>query len=85
MQGLNLINDTLAEIRKDISDLKERVARVEEKLESISRVESGLQSLEKRVRKLENRFWIAIGIFLVIVFLARIFLPDFDITITPKP
>ena len=82
MQGINQINDTLGEIRKDISELKERVARVEEKT---SRVESGLQSLEKRVRSLENRFWIAIGIFVVIVFLARIFLPDFDITITPKP
>lgn len=85
MQSLNLINGTLDEIRKDISDLKDRVARVEEKVESISRVESGLQSLEKRVRKLENRFWVAVGIFVVIIFLARIFLPDFDIAITPKP
>ena len=85
MQGLNLINGTLNEIRKDISDLKDRVARLEEKAESIPRVESGLQSLEKRVRKLENRFWVAVGIVAVIVFLARIFLPDFDITITLKP
>ena len=85
MQGLNLINGTLNEIRKDISDLKDRVARVEEKVESIPRVESGLQSLEKRVRKLENRFWVAVGIVAFIVFLARIFLPDFDITITLKP
>ena len=85
MHGLNRIEDQIAEIREDISELKERIARVEEKLESISRVESGLQSLEKRVRNLENRVWLAIGIFVVIVFLARIFLPDFDITITPKP
>lgn len=85
MQGINRIHDRLDELGKDFRDLKERVTRVEEKVESIPRIENGLQSLEKRVRRLENRFWMTIGIFVVIVFLARIFLPDFDITITPKP
>ncbi|MDE3001176.1 MAG: hypothetical protein OXU79_19030 [Gemmatimonadota bacterium] len=85
MHSLIRMHDQLKDIQMDVGDLKERTARFEEKLESIARAESVLQSLEKRVRNLEHRFWIAVGIFVVIAFLARIFLPDFDITFTTKP
>ena len=84
MQGLNQINERLNrienkldEIGKDVGDLKERVARVEEKITPIPQIEKKLWSLQRNV-------WIATGILIVIVFLARIFLPDLDITITPK-
>lgn len=85
IHSLNRMHDQLNDIQKDVGDLKERTARIEEKVGSITRVENALQSLEKRVRNLEHRFWIAVGIFVVIAFLARIFLPDFDITFTTKP
>ena len=78
MQALNRIYDRLDEIGKDVSDLKERVARVEEKIQPIPKIEKKLWSLQRN-------FWIATGVLIVIVFLARIFLPDFDITIMPKP
>ena len=84
LQGLNQINERfnriegrLDEIGKDVSDLKEQFVRVEEKLTSIPQIEKKLWSLQRNM-------WIATGILIVIVFLARIFLPDFDITITPK-
>ena len=84
MQGLNQLNERfnriegrLDEIGKDVGDLKERVARVEEKITSIPQIEKKLWSLQRNM-------WVATGILIVIVFLARIFLPDFDITITPK-
>ena len=84
MQGLNQINERfnriegrLEEIGKDVCDLKEQFVRVEEKLTSIPQIEKKLWSLQRNM-------WIATGILIVIVFLARIFLPDFDITITPK-
>ena len=52
MQGINRINDTLGEIRKDISELKERVARVEEKT---SRIEAQVAETGKDTSDLKQR------------------------------
>ena len=78
MQSLNRIHVQIDSVAEDIAKLRDRITHVEEKINPIARIESRLQ-------KLEHHFWIAIGILICLVFISRIFLLDFDVTITPKP
>ena len=54
-------------------------------MQGINQINNRLDVLDNRLRKLEHKFWFAAGIFMIIAVLSKILLPDFDITITPKP
>lgn len=77
MQSLNRIHVQIDSVAEDIAKLRYPITHVEERINPIARIESRLQ-------KRERRFWIAIGILICLVFLSRIFLQDFDVTVTPK-
>ena len=78
MEGFNRVEGKLDNLQKDISDLKVDVARLEEQVKPIS-------DINQKVDRLQRYFWIAIGILAVLAFIARIFLPDINITLTPGP
>lgn len=75
---LNRIHVRIDSVAGDIAKLRDRITHVEKKINPIARIES-------RFQKLERHFWIAIGILICVVFISRIFLLDFAVTITPKP
>lgn len=77
LEGLNKLDRKVEEHEKDMKKLIDQTARLEENIKSIPEMKTDIKNMTRN-------YWIAFGIFIVLVFLARIALPDFDITLTAK-
>ncbi len=79
MQGITRIHTRLDDIGKDVGDLKERVARVEENVKPIPQI-------DKRLRRVEHVIWTVFGaVFTIGVIWGAIKVLLSYFTITPKP
>ena len=75
---LKKLDQRLDEQGRILTDLRKRMARIEENIKTLPEIKTDIKSMTRN-------YWIAFGIFLALVFLFKIFLPDFAVTITPKP
>lgn len=73
LHSLNQIHEDTREIRKESADTRETVARIDEKTKRI-------EPLEKSVTSLQWKFWIAVGIILALSFVARLIIPEINIS-----
>ena len=76
-EGFTRLEVKIDEAQKDINQTKIDIARIEERTKPIP---DTISSINKKIDSLQRTVWVAVGIFVVIAFLARFFLPDINIT-----
>ena len=77
LHSLNKIHDDTKDIRNENADIRETVARIDERTKKI-------EPLEKSVTSLQRSFWVGIGIITVLLILARLIIPEINISIPAK-
>ncbi len=76
VQSLNHLNGRVGEVEKDVKSLLKDSATLKESTKILPKIEDKLSSMEKR-------YWIALGAFLVLTYLAGYLFSNFSITILP--
>ena len=79
MLGLGQIEQRLESVQRDVGNIREDVAYIKGQNEGQGK---SISDISQKVDKLQRYFWIAVGILAALTVIAKILLPDIDITVT---